>query len=251
VGPIVAALLLHGLHLSLRSVFLWAAAPAGIVIILLVFFLQDLSPGATKSPTQEVPVKITQKAWNALGRPFHVYLITLFVFTLGSSTDAFLLMRLSKAGLSISFVALLWSLHHVVKMASTYGGGFLADRFRSRSLILTGWFLYAMVYVGFAWASSPKILVALFLIYGVYYGICEPAERVLVSSLAPAPLRGTAFGYFHGVEGFAALPASALFGVIWKFWGTSAAFMTGAVFAGMACLLLWGTRKTPPPVSVA
>jgi len=94
--------------------------------------------------------------------------------------------------------------------------------------------------MAFAWATSVHALIGLFLIYGLYYGFSEPAERVLVSRLAPAPLRGTAFGYFHGIQGLAALPASALFGLIWKLWGAPAAFLTGAVLASAACLLLSG-----------
>jgi MFS family permease len=246
VGPVVAAFLLHWIHLPLRSVFLWAAVPAGVVLVLLAFSLHD---PAHLAKTEGHSFSFNKKSWQDLGQPYQFYLATLFVFTLGNSTDAFLLMRLSQAGLSASIVALLWSLHHVVKMTSTYWGGGLADRFRSRALIMTGWFFYAAIYIGFAWAHSLHALIILFLVYGLYYGISEPAERVLVSSLAPAHLRGTAFGYFHGIQGLAALPASVLFGLIWKLWGAPAAFITGAALASAACLLLAGYPKTPPHAS--
>ncbi len=244
-GPLVAVVLLHWMHLPLRSVFLWAAVPAFVVLALLVFSLEDPAHLA-QNPRHSFAYN--KMSWRDLGGPYRYYLGTLFVFTLGNSTDAFLLMRLSQAGLSASIVALLWSLHHVIKMTSNYWGGTWADRFRPRSLILAGWFFYAAIYVGFAWSHTTLTLILLFMAYGLYYGLAEPAERVLVSSLAPPHLRGTAFGYFHGIQGFAALPASALFGLIWKLWGAPAAFMTGAVLAAGACALLAGFNesKTPP-----
>lgn len=238
VGPLAAAFLLRQMHLSLRQVFVSAAVPAAIVIALLLMRLKE----TTIVPEAETTAR-PKGSWRDLPVSYRYFLAVVFIFTLGASADAFLLMRLSKIGVTPSAIAFLWSLHNAIKMSSTYGGGFLADRYSARRLILAGWLVYAGVYFGFAYAVSKPAVIALFLIYGFYYGLTEPAERVLVSHLAPAHLRGTAFGFYHGAEGLAALPASILFGWIWKAWSPTAAFLTGAACAGLGCLGLLALKN--------
>ena len=106
------------------------------------------------------------------------------------------------------------------------------------SMVRAGWLFYAAIYVMFGWLSSAPWLIAVFLAYGIYFGLTEPAERAWVASLAPANLRGTAFGWYHGAVGLAALPASVVFGLLWQQWGATVAFSVGAVLAAFAALLL-------------
>ncbi len=240
VGPLVAAALLKLWHVPLRSIFLWAAIPAVVVLVLLASQLTETQSVA--KPEAPLPFG----SWKMLGRDYKFFLTSVFVFTLGGSADAFLLLRLSGVGIPVASIAVLWSLHHVIKMVSTYWGGRWADRVDRRWMILSGWIVYAGIYLGFAWTSTPGALVGLFLVYGLYYGLTEPAERALVSDLAPPGLRGTAFGFFHAAEGLGALPASALFGLIWKLYGVSAAFMTGAALALAASVLLGLRRRIIP-----
>jgi len=112
-----------------------------------------------------------------------------------------------------------------------------------RTMIVLGWMVYAVVYLAFALVSSKAGLIAIFLAYGIYFGLCEPAEKALVSDLAPKPLRGTAFGCYHGVMGLAALPASLLFGLLWQQFGMTAAFATGAGLAALASVMLMATKS--------
>jgi MFS family permease len=225
---------------DLRKVFLVAVIPALITLGILVL--------GVKEQKADVPVAHAQgftlfQDWKKLGREFKVFLVALLVFALGNSTDAFILVRLSKAGVAASSIALLWSLHHVVKMVSTYWGGRLSDRWGRRVLITGGWFYFAAIYLAFAWVESQSALIAVFLLYGVYYGLVEPSERALVADLAPSHLRGTAFGYYHFCVGLGALPASLLFGFVWMTWGAPSAFVMGSVLALIASGLLVVTRR--------
>jgi MFS family permease len=241
VGPLVAAALLLLPGMGLRNVFLVAAIPALITLGVLVFGVKE-----ELVEVQAVgPKRFTLfQDWRHLGHEFKVFLITLIVFTLGNSTDAFVLVKLSKAGVSTGAIALLWSLHHVVKMISTYYGGKFADKRRRRSIIASGWLYYAAIYLAFGFFESQTTLIAVFLIYGIYFGAVEPAERAMVADLAPENFRGTAFGFFHFTIGVGALPASLLFGLVWQTWGAAAAFTMGAVLAIIASGLLF---FIPPP----
>jgi MFS family permease len=177
--------------------------------------------------------------WKELGRDYKLLLIALLVFTLGNSTDAFLLLRLSDAGIPASWIAVLWSTHHIIKMIATYVGGRLTDTLGPRRMIIGGWFVYASTYLAFALVSTPTSLIAVFLAYGIYFGLTEPSEKTWVAAMVPARLRGTAFGYYHSVIGLGALPASILFGFLWHSLGPTAAFGTGAGLAVGASLLLF------------
>lgn len=233
-GPLIAAALLMLPGATVRGVFLAAFVPAAIVIIVLIFGVREPQlkmDGASRSP-------IGLGHWNELGGDFKRILLAIFLFTLGNSTDAFILLRLAELGLNEAWIAALWSLHHVVKMASTYFGGKLSDITGRKFPVLLGWMLYAAIYLGFGLIHTPPVVVAFFLIYGIYFGLTEPSERAWVSDLVVARLRGTAFGYFHLVQGMASLPASLLFGYLWKTFGMEVAFITGAALAGAASLIL-------------
>jgi MFS family permease len=232
-GPLVAAALLHLAGFSLRHIFLLAAVPAALVILVLALLVHE-------RPREAVaPVAVRPLAdWRALGRPFRRVMLAVMVFTLGNSTDAFLLLYLSAVGIPADGVAVVWSAFSLVKVGAAYLGGRLSDRLGRRSMVLAGWGWYAAVYVAFALVASPMWVVAVFLAYGVYYGLTEPVEKAWVAELAPARLRGTAFGVYNGGVGLAALPASVLFGALWNWFGAPAAFAVGAGLAAVAAVLL-------------
>jgi len=171
---------------------------------------------------------------------FKRLLAAMAIFTLGNSTDAFLLLRLSRAGVSAQGVAFMWSAFHVVKMASTYLGGRVSDRLGRKGMILSGWILYAAVYAAMGVIDNTAGVVTIFLVYGLYYGLTEPCEKAWVADLVPAGVRGRAFGLYNGVVGITALPASILFGLLSETLGMPAAFFTGAALAVAASCLLAG-----------
>jgi len=139
VGPLAAAALLVGAGLELGQVFLLAAIPGVAVLATLVAGVREPARGTPPAP----PRWDVRRDWHGLGRPFHRYLLAMLVFTLGNSADAFLLLRLAQSGVTEAWVAVLWSLHHVVKMAATYIGGRLSDRLGRRPMVLAGWAVYA------------------------------------------------------------------------------------------------------------
>ena len=239
VGPLVAMSLLY-LGFSLQQVFLLSVIPGVLVVLIIVVGVKESETPFPVSPTFTLPLDGGGKGrgWRKLGPDFQRLLWALFVFTLGNSTDAFLLLRLSDAGLSPGWIAGLWSVLHVVKSGCTAWGGRLADQWGSRPPILVGWLVYAACYGVFGWTTHSAVLVSTFLFYGVYFGLTEPAERKWVARLASTEVRGSAFGYYHGVIGFGALPASLLFGALWSAAGPAAAFGTGAGLALLAALLL-------------
>jgi MFS family permease len=239
-GPLVAAGLLLIPSMTLRGVFLLAAIPAGIVMVVLASVREPVRPLERAGGIQTSLLH----DWSAMGVDFRRLLLAVLVFTLGNSTDAFLLLRLSETGLGAGSIALLWAAHHAVKMIATFVGGRVSDRMGRRRSVMAGWVVYAAVYFAFAVVSSPVGLIVVFLSYGMYFGLTEPVERAWVAGLAPARLRGNAFGLYHGAIGLAALPASVVFGAVYAAAGSAAAFTTGAVLAGVATILL---RRVPEP----
>jgi MFS family permease len=241
-GPLVAwAVLTFGLT-DMRGLFLWAALPGLLSVLLLVVFVKEkrLTPSVASTDAtlaaESVPAEGAGRE-QPLGDAFRRYLLVVFIFTLSTSTDAFLLLRASQLGVTTAMVPILWAMLHVVKSVSTLAGGALSDRLGRRPMIIGGWSVYAVAYLGFALASAEWHAWALFLVYGLYFGLTEGPEKALVADLAPAARRGAAFGWFNAVVGLAALPASVVFGLVWDAYGASVAFLMGAVTACVASVL--------------
>ena len=241
-GPLVAAGLLWMGGLSLRHIFLLAFIPAAAVIVVLAVGVRE---------TPRTPVAREKQPllghWRDLGPSIHIYLASRLVFTLGNSTDAFILLYMTDAGMPVWGISLVWSAHHVVKMFSSWFGGRLSDRVGRKRLVLAGWALYSLVYLAFAVFDSLVPLVVIFLVYGIYYGLTEPVERAWMADLAPENRSGAALGYYHATVGFAALPASVLFGWVWKMFGAPAAFIMGAILALIAAVLLTRAKEPQKP----
>jgi MFS family permease len=221
-----------------------AAVPALLAVLALVLGVREaprpLPTDGAGAPRAGPVAPLARGA--ALGRPFWGYLAALLLFTLGNSSDAFLLLRAVELGVAAPLVPVLWALLHVVKAATSVPGGALSDRLGRRPLILAGWTLYALVYLGFARATGPWQAWALFLAYGAFYGLTEGTEKALVADLVAPERRGAAYGLYNLAIGLGALPASVLFGLAWDRLGAPAAFTIGAALAAAAAVLLVGLR---------
>jgi MFS family permease len=233
IGPLMAAGLLLLLPGRLRLIFALAAIPGAVALLVVLLKVRELDV-----PRGPVERKVDTPRLAGLGTPLLRYLAVLVVFTLGNATDAFLLLRANDLGIPLAAVPLLWGVHHVSKMAWSVPGGMLADRFGARRAILAGWAIYALTYAGFAIASSATHIWALFIVYGLFYGLTEAPEKALVAQLTPPDRRGSGYGAYHSAIGLAALPASVLFGALWSMFGPAVAFLTGAAFAFAAAILL-------------
>lgn len=230
-GPLVAWFLYELMHVAMRSVFLWSALPGVLSVVVLVWFVREPARAAPATPST-----VKDPSAEPLGAAFWKYLVVLFVFTLGASSDAFVLLRARELGVAVATIPLLYALLNVVKTLSSTPGGALSDRLGRRPVIIAGWALYAAVYLGFAFAHAEWNVWALFVVYGFFFGLTEGTEKALVADLVPAARRGTAFGWYNFAVGIAALPASLVFGYVWDRFGSGTAFAIGAGLAAAAAL---------------
>jgi MFS family permease len=224
-GPLLAFAFLRWEGLPLRTVFLLTAIPGALAVLTLIFGVREVPRMAPVKKEGEADVK------KPLGGRFWAYLGVLLLFTLGNSTDAFLLLRAGQLGVATAFIPILWALLNLVKALSNTPGGILSDRIGRKPLIAAGWLVYAAVYFLFGRAGQAWQAWALFATYGVYFGLTEGVEKALVADLVPADRRGAAFGWYNLAIGIGALPASLLFGALWDRWGSATAFNFGALLA--------------------
>ncbi len=240
VGPLLAFALLRWTEMDLRQLFLLTIIPGALSVAVLVFGVREV-PRVTEVSKQFDPHA-------RLGRRFWAFLGVLFIFTLGNSTDAFLLLRAADLGVDAALIPILWAMLHVVKALSSTPGGALSDRLGRKPLLIAGWLVYAGVYFLLGRAGAEWQAWALFAVYGIYFGLTEGVEKALVADLVPADRRGTAFGWYNLALGLGALPASLIFGAIWDRWGAATAFTFGA---GMALVAAVGIAVVAPRQAAA
>jgi MFS family permease len=249
-GPLVAFLFLHlqgvttldaarlgpSEEAAIRNVFWLASVPAAIAVAILIFVVRDVP--RTEAGDDAVRNSGVPGNPERLSRRFWGYLVVVLLFTLGNSTDAFLLLRAHQLGVPIVLAPILWAVLNLVKAATGTYGGQLSDTFGRKPLIVGGWLLYAAVYFAFGWATAAWHAWLLFVVYGVFYGMTEGTEKALVADLVPRARRGAAFGWYNLAIGLGALPASIIFGVIWDRFGSPSAFVFGATLAMAAAMLM-------------
>jgi MFS family permease len=220
---------------ALRNVFWLAAVPGIIAMIVLIIVVRDVPHRAAEDNT--APGSIGDIG-GGLTKRFWAYLVVVLLFTLGNSTDAFLLLRANQLGVPVAMAPILWALLNLVKSATGTYGGQLSDTIGRKPLIVGGWLLYAAVYFAFGWAAAAWQAWALFAVYGIFYGMTEGTEKALVADIVPRARRGSAFGWYNLAIGLGALPASLIFGAIWDRAGAPSAFVFGATLALIAALLM-------------
>jgi MFS family permease len=240
VGALVAAWLVVLFRSDYRKIFWAASAPALVALLILIFAVRETKRDerAAMAPALETSPPPPSFSLSGFSGSFKKYLGILLLFTLGNSSDAFLLLRAEQRGVSLAAIPLLWAALHVTKSLSSVGGGWLSDRCGRKRLIVGGWLLYAAIYVGFAFAATATEVWLLFLAYGVYFGLTEGVEKAMVADLVLPGQRGTAFGLYNFAIGVGALPASLLFGLVWQSFGPEAALISSAAASLAAAALL-------------
>lgn len=231
VGPLIASLLMTLLTKNLRVIFLLSAIPS-------FFCLWVLLGGVVDVTKKRTLASFTPKLhWSTWNRKYKSFLLIITLFTLGNSSDAFLLLRATDLGLNIVSIPILWFVFHLSKTIFSIPGGSLSDRIGRRRVMILAWTIYALVYSGFAFASKTYHVWILFFVYGFFFGLSEGTERAWVADLIEESRRGTAYGVYNFFIGIATLPASLLMGLFWKTLGVQWAFLFGAAMALIAAFL--------------
>jgi MFS family permease len=246
VGLLVAILVIWGLQGGSQiltaptfQTLVWLSViPAALAVLILAVGIRETT---ISHPTTDK----SRIGWSALGRPFHKFLLVMLIFTLGNSADAFLILRAQSGGLTLLQIMLTLLLFNIIYTILSGPIGSLSDRVGRKRVLTVGWLLYAFIYLGFALAQSGWQIVALFATYGVYYALSEGIAKALVADYVQADQRGTAYGWFNGAIGLAALPASLMAGLLWQGvsnWpgiGMWAPFLWGGMLALLAVGLLY------------
>lgn len=260
IGPLLGLIILlwvaqdinAPLAADFKQVFLLASVPALCSVLVAAFFVREtpreqrvgMDTGAAAAAAA-LPQGLSLGGFDA---NFKRFLAILALFTLANSSDIFLLLRTREAGGGALTIMLTWAALHTVKVLSSLVGGNLSDRLGRKTLIVAGWLLYAGVYAGFAFITSVGMAWALLLIYGIYFGLAEGAEKALVADLVRPEQRGTAYGLYNLAFGIAVFPASLLMGALWNWRGAQTAFITSAAIGAFAALLLLSTVSARPTI---
>jgi MFS family permease len=241
VGPLLAVLLLQGFGFSLRATFLFAVIPGAIGVAMLMFLLQENRNPEAK---QHAPAHPRRHPTSILRRsPFRTAIIAIALFSLANSSDAFLLLQAHAAGVSTAMLPLLWAAHHVIKSLFSTRAGALSDRVDRRWLLIAGWTAYAAIYTLFPFAKTLWSFVILFVLYAIPFTLTEGAERAWIADLVPAAERGRSFGVYYLATGLCVLIGTAIFGVLYQRVSPLAAFLTGAMLALGAVMVLLAQRN--------
>ena len=222
---------------TFQRIALASAIPGFLAVLVLALGLNEVR---RQAPAVGQPIL---GSFRAMPPDFRRFLAVFGLFTLGNSADAFIVLRAQERGLSVAAVLAMLLAFNVVYTVVAGPAGRLSDRIGRPRLILAGWAVYALIYLGLALAGAGWQVVVLFILYGIYHGLVEGNARAYVADLAGREGRGTAYGLYHAVVGFIALPASLIAGLLWQGignwpgFGPSAPFLFGAALTGVATLL--------------
>lgn len=221
---------------TFRTIVLISLIPALLAVVSLIVGAKDVKlAGETKAP------KITFKG---LGKPFLVFMLIVGLFDLGNSSDAFLVLRAQERGISVIGILIMLATFNLVYTLISTPAGALSDRVGRRKVIIGGWLVYGVIYLGFALAQQPWHIWVLYVMYGLYYGLAYGTTKAMVADLVKPELRGTAYGTYNAILGILDFPASLIAGLLWQgvgSWagfGPSAPFLFGSVTAFLAAILM-------------
>jgi len=241
-GLVIAAAIIFfvqggGLKLSLETyqwLVLIGVVPAVLAVLVLLTFVHERR--RQPSPSGPAHPSTLTKSTGGFDARFKIFLAIMAVFTLGNSSDFFVILRAQNLEAPLIHVVLMLVLFNVTYAVISLPAGVLSDKLGRRRVITLGWFIYALVYLGFALASDIWQVWLLFACYGIYYGIVEGVARAFVADLVVEEKRGTAYGLYHGVVGLTLLPASLIAGWLWDTVNPAAPFYFGAGLAFIAML---------------
>ena len=215
-----------------KQLFLLSCIPA-IASLFMFIFVRETGEQCDVSE----PLHIVQGLKNLDGR-LKLYLAVVFLFTLGNSSNVFLLLKAGNVGFDPASVVLLYFLYNIVSSLFAVPFGKRSDRIGRKRLLVAGYFTFAIAYTGFAWAPNKTIIIAAFALYGIFTAMTAGVERAFVSEIAPKELKGTMLGLHSTIVGIALLPASVIAGLLWNAFGSVVPFAFGAILSLASALIL-------------
>jgi MFS family permease len=222
VGIFLAYIILSMNDSDYKKIFLYSLIPAIIGIICILF---------VKDNKEKLAKKAISFNWKSLDRRLKLFLVFIFIFTLGNSSNAFILLRTYNAGFTAQNAILLYFLYNIVASILSYPFGTLSDIFGRKNMLCIGYFLYGVVYMGIGLFSDKRIFIILFVIYGFYTALTTGIERALIVEIVPETQKASALGLHAAIVGFGLLPASIIAGILWDLLGQSTPFIFGGVLA--------------------
>lgn len=229
-GPILAFLFLLLLPNNYRIIFLLAGIPALFGILTLIF-------GIKEAKKEQKP--IVWSGFKSFPKRYYAFLAVIFIFTLGNSTDALLLVKANEIGVKVAFIPLVYLITSVVSVALAVPMGVLSDKVGKEKLLVLGYLLYAVVYFGFGWSSDVKAILGLFALYGLYSAMTDGTQKAYVSDLVDSDKKGTGLGIYNALIGLTLLPASLLAGILYDRVNADLPFYFGGAMSLLAATMLF------------
>jgi len=220
---------------AFQKLVLVGVVPGIIALIVLAWLVKDVPSSNNRSSNKEQGFKIV---FSGLSREFKLFLLVMFIFTLGNSSDFFVILRAQNLGNPVLNITLMLVVFNLTYALSAIPAGMLSDKLGRKKVIILGWSIYVFTYLGFAVSNQSWQIWLLFALYGVYYGIVEGVAKAFIADLVSRQQRGTAYGLYHGVVGLVLLPASLIAGLIWQKISPTGPFYFGAAMAAVAIISL-------------
>ena len=230
VGPLIAFVVLFFIPGNYRLIFILAGIPSFLGILVIIFGIKEAG---------KKPGTLLQKfSLNDFPKKYYLFLFVVFIFTLGNSTDALLLVKANEIGVKVAFIPLVYLIISIVSVLLSVPVGSLADKIGKEKILLFGYIIYAVVYFGFGMTGNISVIVALFALYGVYSAATDGIQKAFISDMIDKNKQGTAMGIYNGLLGITLLPASIIAGVLYDKINSSIPFYFGAGTAIMSAILL-------------
>lgn len=225
-----------GKNYPIRNIFLFSLIPA-VMGIGFLLFLRETGKGK--------PEEKPGLSWSVLNVRLKLFLLVTLVFTLGNSSDQFLILKAKNLGASITGILAMYFVYNIVYGLTSYPAGKLSDIFSRKRLIVPGYFFYGLVYILAARSNIPGGFYLIFALYGLYMGLTYGVEKALISDISPPDIKASALGLQATIVGLGLFPASLIAGFLWDYIGISAPFYFGAVMSFLAAIAMWIVLSIP------
>lgn len=236
IGPLIAFLCLKFLPINYGNIFLLATIPALFGVITIILFIKE--PKVETISDDGIVKEKKKVSLRNLPKKYYFFLGVVFLFSLGNSTDTLLLIKTYETGIDKAYVPFIYMIFNSVSVLLAIPIGKLSDRIGRSKLIIAGFLVYTIVYLGFGVFNSLNVFVLLFVLYGLYSALVDGSQKALVSDLVSFELKGSGFGLYHAIIGISLLPASLIAGKLYDNVNSSAPFYFGAIMAFSAAMLM-------------